>query len=112
VEGETSGGERSSACLALRIALAFVLTQNLSWIILDEPTHNIDRRGVRELAITLREHLPGIVEQIFLITHNQELESAASAYLYILERDKDANEATRVVKEREGERVISQKAPA
>jgi DNA repair exonuclease SbcCD ATPase subunit len=99
VEGITSGGERSCACLALRIALSLVLTQNLSWLVLDEPTHNIDRQGIRELARTLREHLPKIVEQIFIITHEEELESAASGYLYRFERKKEDDEPTRAILE-------------
>jgi DNA repair exonuclease SbcCD ATPase subunit len=99
VEGITSGGERSMSCLALRIALSFVLTQNLSWIVLDEPTHNLDRQGIRELAKTLREHLPKIVEQIFVITHEEELEHATSGCLYKLERNKEEDEPTRVVVE-------------
>lgn len=99
VEGITSGGERSCACLALRIALSLVLTQNLSWLVLDEPTHNIDRQGIRELSKTLREYLPKIVEQIFIITHEEELESAASGYLYRFERKKEDDEPTRAILE-------------
>jgi exonuclease SbcC len=99
VEGVSSGGERSTACLALRIALSLVLTQNLSWLVLDEPTHNLDREGIRTLASVLKEHLPQLVEQIFLITHEEELESAASGYLYRLERDKEREGATRLMVE-------------
>jgi len=99
VEGTTSGGERSTACLALRIALSLVLAQNLSWLVLDEPTHNLDRRAIRELSVTLREHLPKIVDQVFVITHEEELESAASGYLYRLERNKEEDEPTRIVAE-------------
>ncbi|MDE1846183.1 MAG: SMC family ATPase, partial [Candidatus Micrarchaeota archaeon] len=46
VEGIASGGERSIACLAMRVAFALVLVPNLKWIILDEPTHNIDEQGM------------------------------------------------------------------
>jgi len=96
VEGVTSGGERSTASLTLRIALSLVLTQNLSWLVLDEPTHNLDKQAIKELATTLREHLPEIVDQIFIITHEPELEKAASSYLYILERNKEKDEPTKV----------------
>ena len=41
-----SGGERSIACLAMRIAMAMVIVPNLRWLILDEPTHNIDEQGI------------------------------------------------------------------
>ncbi|MBW2638349.1 MAG: hypothetical protein JRC86_12695 [Deltaproteobacteria bacterium] len=89
VEGLLSGGERSAVALTLRVAISLVLTQNLSWLILDEPTHNLDSGTVAELSRMMREHLPGLVEQIFVITHDKEMEKAASASLYFLERDKD-----------------------
>ena len=96
VEGITSGGERSIACLALRIAFSLVLTQNLSWLVLDEPTHNLDQQAVKDLAEMLRDHLPKIVDQVFIITHDPLLEEAASAYLYLFERDKAKDEPTKV----------------
>ncbi len=96
VEGITSGGERSCACLALRIALSFVLARNLSWLVLDEPTHNLDKKAISELSKILRDDLPQIVEQIFVITHEPELEKAASGFLYRLERNKGEDEPTRV----------------
>lgn len=97
VEGIASGGERSTACLALRIAFSLVLTQNLSWLVLDEPTHNLDRQGVIMLSKALREHLPELVEQVFIITHDEEMEAAVSGALYRLERDKEQDEPTRAV---------------
>ncbi|MEM0372356.1 MAG: SMC family ATPase [archaeon] len=100
VEGITSGGERSIAALALRIAFSLVLTQNLSWLVLDEPTHNLDKTAVSELSETLKTHLPSIVDQIFIITHEPLLEDAASAYLYRLERRKEMDEPTKVVVEK------------
>lgn len=99
VEGVASGGERSISCLSLRIALSLVLTKNLSWLILDEPTHNLDRSGICELSKTIREHLPEIVEQVFVITHEEELESAASGSLIRLERNKEEDEPTRIIAE-------------
>ena len=96
VEGVASGGERTDACLALRIAFAIVLVPTLSWIVLDEPTHNLDEEGIQELAKVLRERLPEIVQQIIIITHEQRLEEAVSGYLYRFSRNKDADEPTRV----------------
>ncbi len=95
VEGVASGGERTDACLALRIAFAIVLTPSLSWIVLDEPTHNLDEEGIRELARVLRERLPEVVQQIILITHEQRLEEAVSGYLYRFSRNKGVDEPTR-----------------
>ncbi len=103
VEGLVSGGERSTAALALRVAFSLVLTQNLNWMILDEPTHNLDKEGVQTLAKTLREHLPSLVEQIFIITHDEDMEEAVSGTLYKLERDKGVDEPTRVILVSSGE---------
>jgi exonuclease SbcC len=95
VEGITSGGERSSACLTLRVAFALVLTQNLSWLVLDEPTHNLDRQGIQGLSSVLRDHIPQLVDQVFIITHEEELESAVSGSLYKLDRNKAVDEPTK-----------------
>ncbi|MDO8626999.1 MAG: hypothetical protein Q7K42_00905, partial [Candidatus Diapherotrites archaeon] len=89
VEGILSGGERSAAALTIRIAVSLVLARNLSWLILDEPTHNLDSKAVSELAILFREHLPELVDQIFVITHEKEMEKAATASLYFMQRDKN-----------------------
>ncbi|MBN2067289.1 MAG: AAA family ATPase [Candidatus Diapherotrites archaeon] len=97
VEGILSGGERSAAAICIRIAFSLVLTQNLSWLILDEPTHNLDSNAVSTLSKMMQQHLPEFVEQIFVITHDNEMRKAASASLYILERDKNQNLATRPV---------------
>lgn len=95
-EGILSGGERSTAAVTIRIALSLVLTQNLGWLILDEPTHNLDVNAVRALAGMMREHLPELVEQVFIITHDKLMEEAASSSVYLLERDKSEDGVTRI----------------
>ena len=59
-----------------------VLASNLGWLILDEPTHNLDRMTVSRLSLLMREHMPTLIDQIFLITHDSEMENAASAKIY------------------------------
>jgi exonuclease SbcC len=98
VDGMASGGERTDACLALRIAFSIVLAPDLKWIVFDEPTHNLDTEGIQELARAMRERLPQIVRQILLITHEERLEGAVSGYLYRFYRDKANDEPTRVEK--------------
>jgi exonuclease SbcC len=95
VEGILSGGERSAAALCIRMAFALVLTKKLSMLILDEPTHNLDSNAVQKLSSTLREEMPKLVEQIFVITHDKQLENAASSNLYLLTRNKDLDETTK-----------------
>ncbi len=97
VEGMASGGERTSACLALRIAFSLVLAPNLKWLVLDEPTHNLDKMAVRDLSELLGNKITEFVEQVFLITHNGIMENAASGCLYRLERDKQTNEPTKTI---------------
>ena len=61
---------------------------------LDEPTHNLDSEAIKALAIALRDDIPSIVEQVFVITHEENLKEAASGRLYLLDRNKRENEAT------------------
>lgn len=98
VEGVASGGERSIAALALRIAFALVLAPQLRWLVLDEPTHNLDAKAVEDLAITLREKIGEFIDQVFLITHDEKLEEAVTGNLYKLQRDKERDGATKVIR--------------
>ncbi len=93
-----SGGERSLACLTLRIAFALVLAPQLRWLVLDEPTHNLDAKAIDELARTLHDRITEFVDQVFLITHDPALEAAVSGFLYRLERDKENNGFTKVIR--------------
>ncbi len=96
-DGVASGGERSIACLALRIAFALVLAPQLRWVVLDEPTANLDTKSIEDLAVVLRDKVGQFAEQVFLITHDPTLENAVSGYLYRLEREKERDEDTKVV---------------
>ncbi|MEM7828174.1 MAG: AAA family ATPase [Candidatus Aenigmatarchaeota archaeon] len=98
IEGIASGGERSIACLALRIAFSHTFVPNLKWLILDEPTHNLDSNAIEKFATILREKMDEFAEQIFLITHEERLCEGVSGMVYKLEREKGANGAT-VVKQ-------------
>ena len=97
VDGILSGGERSAAAICIRIAFSLVLAQNIGWVILDEPTHNLDGKAVSTLSGMMQHGLPTMVEQIFLITHDDQMKKAATASLYMLERDKDNDAATKPV---------------
>ncbi len=96
VESVASGGERSTACLALRVGFALVLVPNLRWIILDEPTHNIDQEGIGRFVKVFNESLPKIIDQIFVITHDELLKHSSSAKTYMLARNKAKGEPTAV----------------
>ncbi len=89
IESMASGGERACAALTLRVALAMVLTPNLGWLILDEPTHNLDQEAVLLLSETLQLKVPEVVNQIFVITHEEALMGSDFASSYRLNRDKE-----------------------
>jgi len=77
VIGYASGGERTLAALAMRMAIAKVMAPNLSLLILDEPTHNLDREAIETLRTVLQENLSGFLDQIFVVTHEDKLAEAA-----------------------------------
>jgi len=94
IDGIASGGERSVACLTMRIALSMVIVPNLKWLILDEPTHNIDENGINRFIDVLGSSLPKFVEQVFIITHDGSLKNISSARVYQFDRDKGKSEHT------------------
>jgi exonuclease SbcC len=98
VDSVASGGERACLCLSLRIAFATVLTPDIGWLILDEPTHNLDAEAVLLLAEAINRKIPSIVEQTFVITHDSALGESAEGAVFRLERDKSKGESTRVEK--------------
>jgi exonuclease SbcC len=94
VDGIASGGERSMAALALRIAFSLSFIPNLKWLILDEPTHNLDSNAIAQFIEILREKMPAFAEQVFLITHDERISEGVQGVLYRLERNKNENGAT------------------
>ncbi len=96
VDGIASGGERSMACLALRIAFSLSYLPNLRWLILDEPTHNLDSNAISQFIDVLREKMPAFAEQIFLITHDERISEGVQGVLYKLDRNKNEDGATQV----------------
>jgi exonuclease SbcC len=95
VDGVASGGERSIASLALRVAFAKALSR-LDLLLLDEPTHNLDDNGVEKLSEVLRDGMPAVLEQVLIITHEERMEKASTGSVYRLVRDKETEEPTRV----------------
>lgn len=91
---QCSGGEKTCAALALRVSLAMVLVPSLSWLVLDEPTHNLDSQGINLLARALHDSLPTIVAQTFVVTHDEALKEGASGSVHVFQRDKDSAAAT------------------
>ncbi|MDI6806875.1 MAG: SMC family ATPase [Candidatus Aenigmarchaeota archaeon] len=96
-DGVASGGERSIACLALRIAFSTVLAPQLRLLVLDEPTANLDTLAIKTLVEILKGRINELVDQTFIITHQPELEEAVTGNAYRFERDKTMDEPTKIV---------------
>jgi len=96
LEAHASGGERAALALCMRAAMSVILTPQLGWIILDEPTHNLDEVAVQSLGVALSEKMPKIIPQVIVITHEQKLLEAAPARVLKFERDKRKGEDTKI----------------
>lgn len=88
-----SGGERALASLCLRIAFSLVLASQLKWLVLDEPTHNLDQRAVETFSLVLREKVTKFVNQVFIITHEEKLEDSVTGSLHKLAKVNGITEA-------------------
>jgi DNA repair exonuclease SbcCD ATPase subunit len=96
LEAHASGGERACLGLSLRAALSILLTPQLGWLILDEPTHNLDSRAVAQLGQAMAEQLPQIIGQVVVITHEGQLLESTPGRVLRFMRDKEKGEDTRV----------------
>ncbi len=96
-----SGGEKTLALLALRIAVSYLLSGRARILILDEPTHNLDAELSRQFAAFLKEATSEqpLFTQIIVITHNPVFAEEADV-VYRFEREKTGNDPTRIVREK------------
>lgn len=94
LEAHASGGERACLGLAMRSALAILLTPQLGWLILDEPTHNLDGHAVQQLGRALAEKVPQIIPQVIVITHESQLLESTPSRVTRFVRDKGRGEDT------------------
>lgn len=92
LESFASGGERASVGLTLRVALSLLLTPQLGWLILDEPTHNLDAKAVQSLGQAMSEQLPKIIPQVLVITHDAMLLESTPGRVIRFERDKEGGQ--------------------
>jgi exonuclease SbcC len=77
---QISGGERVALAIALRLAIAQVLSGRVETIIMDEPTTHLDEERRKELVNILSSFFREggrIIPQMLIITHHRELEDVA-----------------------------------
>lgn len=77
---QISGGERVALAIALRLAIAQVLSGRVETIIMDEPTTHLDEERRKELVNILNSFFREggrIIPQMLIITHHREIEDVA-----------------------------------
>ncbi len=77
---QISGGERVALAIALRLAIAQVLSGRIETIIMDEPTTHLDEERRKELVNILNSFFREggrIIPQMLIITHHSEIEEVA-----------------------------------
>jgi exonuclease SbcC len=77
---QISGGERVALAIALRLAIAQVLSGRIETVIMDEPTTHLDEERRKELVNILNSFFREggrIIPQMLIITHHSEIEEAA-----------------------------------
>ena len=74
-----SGGQRTALAISMRLAIARFLGKNLSMIIMDEPTANLDEERRYELVNLIKDFMssPDNLAQLIVVTHHRELETIA-----------------------------------
>ena len=76
---ELSGGERQ------RVAIARALANNPDFLLLDEPTGNIDSKTAQELMALIHDLNTNQNVTIIMVTHDQNMADYASRVLYLLD---------------------------
>jgi len=76
---ELSGGERQ------RVAIARALANNPDFLLLDEPTGNIDSKTSKELMTLIQDLKKTQDVTIIMVTHDQNMANYASRVLYLLD---------------------------
>ena len=88
---QISGGERVALAIALRLAIAQVLSGKIETIIMDEPTTHLDEQRRKELVNILSSFFREggrIIPQMLIITHHTEIEDVADT-IYTIRKEED-----------------------
>jgi len=86
---QISGGERVALAIALRLAVARVLSGRVETIIMDEPTTHLDEERRKELVNILSSFFREggrIIPQMLIITHHPEIEDVADV-IYTVKKE-------------------------
>ena len=86
---QISGGERVALAIALRLAIAQVLSGRVETIIMDEPTTHLDEERRKELVNILSSFFREggrIIPQMLIITHHPEIVDVADV-IYTIKKE-------------------------
>ncbi|MEM3733901.1 MAG: AAA family ATPase [Nitrososphaerales archaeon] len=87
---QISGGERVALAVALRLAIARVLSEKAETIIMDEPTTHLDEERRKELVNILNSFFREggrIIPQMIVITHHHEIEDVADVVYNVSKKE-------------------------
>ena len=87
---QISGGERVALAIALRLAIAQVLSGRVETIIMDEPTTHLDEERRKELVNILSSFFREggrIIPQMLIITHHPEIVDVADVIYTVKKQD-------------------------
>jgi len=87
---QISGGERVALAIALRLAIAQVLSGRVETIIMDEPTTHLDEIRRKELVNILNSFFREggrIIPQMLIISHHREIEDVADVIYSVKKED-------------------------
>jgi len=87
---QISGGERVALAIALRLAIARVLSGKVETVIMDEPTTHLDEERRKELVNILNSFFREggrIIPQMLIITHHREIEDVADVIYNVYKRE-------------------------
>ena len=87
---QISGGERVALAIALRLAIAQVLSGRIETVIMDEPTTHLDEERRKELVNILNSFFREggrIIPQMLIITHHSEIEEVADVVYSVKKKD-------------------------
>ncbi|MEM2098509.1 MAG: AAA family ATPase [Candidatus Bathyarchaeia archaeon] len=87
---QISGGERVALAIALRLAIAQVLSGKVETVIMDEPTTHLDEERRKELVNILNSFFREggrIIPQMVIITHHSEIQEVADVVYTVKKND-------------------------
>ncbi|MBC7113792.1 MAG: AAA family ATPase [Candidatus Methanomethyliales bacterium] len=87
---QISGGERVALAIALRLAIARVLSEKVETIIMDEPTTHLDEERRKELVNILNSFFREggrVIPQMIVITHHSEIEDVADTLYHVSKKE-------------------------